>query len=208
MAFSILTLGLKNASHNTLFVYSVLTECCDWGPIIHCIQGSLWDQGVDRHLVESDFGRFSERRDAEIARLQARVRELLERGQLDDRRLRREPVLQQVGDERVDPDVGRAKLVLRIRTGLVGQFRNSGDLHPEVADQPHDGDVDGSIGAFLQDEWLVVLDDAVRRVQRQQGVRVGVSQLLLQDLQRLTTGQELPGRCWQQQLSSSEKRRF
>ena len=41
----------------------------------------------------------------------------------------------------------------------------------------------------------MVLDDAVRRVQRQQGVRVGVSQLLLQDLQRLTTGQELPGRC-------------
>ena len=80
------------------------------------------------------------------------MRELLERGQLDDRRLRREPVLQQVSDERVDPDVGRAKLVLRIRTGLVGQFRNSGDLHPEVADQPHDGDVDDSIGAFLQDE--------------------------------------------------------
>ena len=136
------------------------------------------------HLVEFDFGRFPERRETEIARLKAWVGKLFKSGQLDDDRLRREPVLQQVGDERGDPDVCRAKLILGVRPGLVRRFRDSGDLHPEVSDESVDASVDGGGGAFLDDEGLAALDDAMRHLQRQQRVRVRVRQLLLEDLQR------------------------
>ncbi len=74
--------------------------------------------GHSCYLIEYVFSRFSKYCDVGVIRLQTWVRQLLQRRQLDEHRLRREPVLQEVRDERFDPDVAGAKVRPGSRSGL------------------------------------------------------------------------------------------
>ena len=107
---------------------------------------------------------------------------LLEDGQLHQVRLRAEAVLQEVGHERLQPDVGGGQLVTRVRHRLVREFRSFANPIHVVDHALVDARVDSGHGALLVKKVLEELDKLVRQLEGQSSVSVGVGQLLLDDL--------------------------